>query len=58
MLKIQSGEVSRELRYPVPNDDFVTSELMPEPKLLQVYVGRKWQQEMFSPFRRPPIRWR
>ncbi len=53
VLKIQSGEINRELRYPVPNDDFVTSELMPEPKLLQVYVGRKWQQEMFSPFQAP-----
>jgi hypothetical protein len=53
VLKIQSGEMMRDLRYPAPNDDFVTSELMPEPKLLQVYVGRKWQQEMFSPFQAP-----
>ena len=29
------------------------SELIPEPKLLQVYVGRKWQQEVYSPFRPP-----
>lgn len=50
VLNIHSGEISRQFRYPVPSDDFITSELMPEPKLLQVYVGRKWQQEMFSPF--------
>ena len=31
----------------------LTSELIPEPKLLQVYVGRKWQQEVYSPFRPP-----
>jgi hypothetical protein len=53
VLTIQSGEINRQFRYPVPSDDFVTSELTPEPKLLQVYVGRKWQQEMFSPFQSP-----
>jgi hypothetical protein len=53
VLKIQSGELTLEKRYPVPSDDFLSSELMPEPKLLQVYVGRKWQQEMFSPFQVP-----
>ena len=31
----------------------LASELIPEPKLLQVYVGRKWQQEVYSPFRPP-----
>lgn len=53
VLKIISGEAAHEVRYPVPSDDLLTSELMPEPKLLQVYVGRRWQQEMFSPFQAP-----
>jgi len=53
VLKIQSGEVTIDRRYELPSDDFLSSELMPEPKLLQVYVGRKWQQEMFSPFQVP-----
>jgi hypothetical protein len=53
VLKIQSGEVKHEVHYPVPSDDLLTVELMPEPKLLQVYVGRKWQQEVFSPFQAP-----
>lgn len=53
VLKIQSGEMTLEKRSPVPNDDFISSELIPEPKLLQVYVGRKWQQEVFSPFKVP-----
>jgi hypothetical protein len=53
VLRIQTGEVSHEVRYPVPDYDVLTSELMPEPNLLQVYVGRKWQQEIFSPFQAP-----
>jgi hypothetical protein len=52
-MKIQSGEVTHEISYPVPSCALLTSELVPEPKLLQVYVGRKWQQEVFSPFRPP-----
>jgi hypothetical protein len=52
-VKIQSGEVTHELSYPVPTKSLSANELIPEPKLLQVYVGRKWQQEVFSPFRPP-----
>ncbi len=52
-LKIQSGEVTHEMIYPVPTQPVLANELIPEPKLLQVYVGRKWQQEVFSPFRPP-----
>lgn len=52
-LRIQSGGISHEASYPVANTAWMSSELMPEPKLLQVYVGRKWQQEVFSPFRPP-----
>jgi hypothetical protein len=52
-LKIQSGEMTHEMSYPVPSEALSINELIPEPKLLQVYVGRKWQQEVFSPFRPP-----
>jgi hypothetical protein len=52
-LKIQSGEITHELNYPVPSEGLLANELTPEPKLLQVYVGRKWRQEVFSPFRPP-----
>ncbi len=52
-LKIQSGEVTHEVSYPVPKQSLSANELIPEPKLLQVYLGRKWQQEVFSPFRPP-----
>jgi hypothetical protein len=53
VLKITSGDVTHTTRYPVPKNSLLASELIPEPKLLQVYVGRKWQQEIYSPFRPP-----
>jgi hypothetical protein len=52
-LRIISGDVTHEVSYPVPSFSGLTSELTPDPKLLQVYVGRKWQQEVYSPFRPP-----
>jgi hypothetical protein len=52
-LKIQSGDIPHEVSYPVPTKPLLTSELIPDPSLLQIYVGRKWQQEMYSPFRPP-----
>jgi hypothetical protein len=52
-LKVISGDVTHEVSYRVPSVSGLTSELSPDPKLLQVYVGRKWQQEVYSPFRPP-----
>jgi len=48
-----SGGVSHEASFPLPNPKLLDGELVPQPKLLQVYVGRKWQVEMFSLFRPP-----
>jgi hypothetical protein len=53
VLKFQTGEMTHEARYPLPSNALLGSELLPEPKLLQIYVGRKWQKEVFSPFRTP-----
>lgn len=53
VMKIASGDVAHTAKYPVPKESLLASELIPHPKLLQVYVGRKWQQEMYSPFRPP-----
>jgi hypothetical protein len=53
VLRFQSGEMTHEARYPLPSYSLLGTELLPEPKLLQIYVGRKWQKEMFSPFRTP-----
>jgi hypothetical protein len=52
-LKFLSGGVSHEVNFPLPNPKQLDGELIPEPKLLQIYVGRKWQVEMFSLFRPP-----
>lgn len=52
-LKFLSGGVSHEVDFPLPSSKQLDGELIPEPKMLQVYVGRKWQVEMFSLFRPP-----
>jgi hypothetical protein len=52
-LKFISGGVSHEVNFSLPNAEHLDGELIPEPKLLQIYVGRKWQVEMFSLFRPP-----
>ncbi len=52
VLKIQTGGVTHlPVSYQVPSGSWLASELVPEPKLLQMYVGRQWQQEVYSPFR-------
>jgi hypothetical protein len=52
-LKIQSGDSTHEVVYAAPSDSQLGNELIPDPKLLSIYVGRKWQQELYSPFRPP-----
>jgi hypothetical protein len=51
VVALQSGETKHELRFPVPAGALLANELMPESKLADVAVGRKWQQEAFSPFK-------
>jgi hypothetical protein len=53
VLTFVTGGVSQEARFPMPNSSMMDGELIPDSKLLQVYVGRKWQTEMFCPFRPP-----
>jgi hypothetical protein len=54
VLRVQTGDTSQgPFTYPVPTASMLTSELVPESKLLPIYVGRKWQQEVYSPFRAP-----
>jgi len=52
-LKFLSGGVAQEWTFPYPKSNQLNGELIPESKLLQIYVGRKWQIEMFSLFRPP-----
>jgi hypothetical protein len=52
-LTFVSGGITREIHYPLPRSSLLDGEFIPDSKLLQVYVGRRWQTEMFSPFRPP-----
>jgi hypothetical protein len=52
-MKFVSAGVTHEKSFPFPDAKQLDGELIPEPKLLQIYVGRKWQVEMFSLFRPP-----
>lgn len=52
-LKFLSSGVAQEWTFPFPTSNQLNGELIPESKLLQIYVGRKWQVEMFSLFRPP-----
>lgn len=53
VLRFISGGVSHEARFPLPSAKQIDGEMIPEPKLLQIYVGRRWHVEMFSLFRPP-----
>ena len=52
-IKLQAGDFKRRFEYPWPKDAWLGRELTPDAKLLQVYVGRKWQREVYSPFSAP-----
>ncbi|MCC7475450.1 MAG: hypothetical protein IT425_08650 [Pirellulales bacterium] len=52
-MRFHSGEIAHEVGYPIPAGTQLTNEMVPDSKLLQVYVGRKWQQEVYNPFRPP-----
>jgi hypothetical protein len=52
-LTFRSGGASHEVSFPFSSAKQLDGELIPEPKLLQIYVGRRWQVEMFSLFRPP-----
>jgi hypothetical protein len=48
---LQSGEITHQDSFPVPARSLAVNELFPESKLLDVRVGRRWQQEVYSPFK-------
>jgi hypothetical protein len=48
---LQSGELKHELLFPVPKGGLLATDLFPESKLMDLKVGRRWQQEVFSPFK-------
>lgn len=52
-IKLQAGEFKRRFEYPWPKDTWLGRELTPDAKLLRVYVGRKWQHDVYSPLSTP-----
>ncbi len=50
-ISFQSGDTWHEESFPVPERALVVNELFPESKLLNLTVGRRWQQEVYSPFK-------
>jgi hypothetical protein len=48
---MQSGEIEHKASFPAPREALIASDLLPESKLLDLQVGRRWQQEVFSPFK-------
>jgi hypothetical protein len=48
---MQSGEIKHEASFPAPREALLANDLFPETKLLDLQVGRRWQQEVFSPFK-------
>ncbi|MCA9261678.1 MAG: hypothetical protein KDA61_20815 [Planctomycetales bacterium] len=54
-LTVHAGEVSYKLRTYIPNESALSEALFPNSKLPYMYVGRKWQEEVYSPFRSPRL---
>jgi hypothetical protein len=50
-LRIVTGNVTHRISYPMPQNSTLAGELTPDTKLLQMFVGRRWQREVISPFR-------
>lgn len=49
-IRLRTGDHTQQFQYPWSKDAWLGRELTPEAKLLQIYVGRKWQREVYSPF--------
>jgi hypothetical protein len=50
-VRVETGDLEHRVDYPAPKHSFLGGELTPDPKLLQMYVGRRWQREVYSPFK-------
>lgn len=48
-MRSQFGDQVHRFQYPWNRNTALGSELMPDAKLLQVYVGRRWQKEIYNP---------
>jgi hypothetical protein len=52
-LKVHFGEVTYEPKIPIANQAALSEALFPDAKLPYMYVGRRWNEEVYNPFRAP-----
>jgi len=52
-LNVQSGDLSYSTPVHLPNRTALNEVLFPDAQLSRMYVGRCWQEEIYSPFRSP-----
>ena len=57
-LKVRFGDVPYEPKVPIANQAALSEALFPDAKLPYMYVGRRWTEEVYNPFRSPtsPVR--
>jgi hypothetical protein len=52
-LKVRFGEVTYEPKVPIGDQAVLSEALFPDAKLPYMYVGRRWTEEVYNPFRTP-----
>ena len=52
-LKVRFGDVTYEPKVPIANQAALSEALFPDAKLPYMYVGRRWTEEVYNPFRAP-----
>jgi len=52
-LKVHFGDVTYEPKVPIANQAALSEALFPDAKLPYMYVGRRWSEEVYNPFRAP-----
>lgn len=48
-LSVRAGDISRRVERPWPADGVLAHDVLPETKLINVYPGKRWRREVFSP---------
>jgi hypothetical protein len=54
-LKVHFGEVSYEPKIPIANQSELNEALFPDAKLPYLFVGRRWSEQVYNPFRTPSM---
>ncbi len=52
-LKVRFGDMTYEPKVPIANQAALSEALFPDAKLPYMYVGRRWTEEVYNPFRSP-----